>query len=398
MTTHAGTGTSKDDDSRRAGLQAAEAALADLGGDADLVLLFATAGHDQEALLEGVRSVLGDAPLAGCTGEGVISKAGSDEGTHAVSVMAVASDRMTFHTLSARGLEQASDKAGLSLAQQVADLDPDDTARALLLFTDGLTVNSTTLLETLHAHLPTDLPVVGGLAGELMKLERTWQYHDDQAFSDGASAVLVRGDATVETGVSHGCTPMGLEREVTRAEANMVYEIDGKPAFDVFKEYVDDDPDELRPEDIVHMCLGERLPPDEAAGYSDYIIRTPLGLDADTGGLHFPVEIPEGTAVQMTRREPDRIRDEAGRLARDLKQRRGDRAPDLLLQFDCAGRGRILFGERTDPMAMAPIRDVFGGVPLVGFHTYGELAPLGGRPRFHNYTVALCAIYEGRDD
>lgn len=394
MTTATSTGYGTEKDSRAAGEAAARDALEGLDGkDPDLVLVFATAGHDQQDLLDGIGDVTGDATLSGCTGEGVIGRTGSNEGSHAVQVLAVASDEMTFDTFLVDALKAAPDKAGYRLAQQIGDRGIEDP-RAVLLFPDGLTVNSTPLLDVLEAELPEGLPVVGGLAGEMMQFDTTYQYHDGQATSDAVAAVVVGGDVVVETSVSHGCSPIGLEREVTRAVDNVVLEIDGEPAWEIFKEYFDDEPEDLRPEDVVHMCLGESLTEEEAAEYdAGYIIRTPLGLDEETGGLIFPAEIPTGTRVQMTRRDPEEIRSKARAAAVKIRDRHPGHDPVAVLQFDCAGRGRILFGERTDEMAMAPIREAFGEVPLVGFHTYGELAPVAGRTRFHNYTVALCALY-----
>lgn len=74
---------------------------------------------------------------------------------------------------------------------------------------------------------------------------------------------------------------------------------------------------------------------------------------------------------------------------------RDGRRPDLVLQFDCAGRGRILWGGCAAQEIVAPLRRTLGETtPWIGFHTYGEIAPIGDRPYYHNYTVALCAFYE----
>lgn len=395
MTERAGVGNSTVHDSQVAGRQAAKAALEPLeGAEPDLVLVFATAGHDQEALVGGVVEVTGDAPLSGCTGEGVIGPTGSQEVSHAVEVMALRSDQVTFRTLQVQELGAVPDKAGHRLAEQVRGSGIQDP-KGLLLFPDGLTLNSTPLLNVLEGELPDGVTVVGGLAGEMMEFDPTYQYHDGGVATDALSAVVLGGDVVVDTAVSHGCSPIGLEREITQAVDNLVLEIDGEPAWEVFKEYFDDEPQDLRPEDVVHMCLGERLSEEEAEEYgSEYIVRTPLDLDEESGGLIFPAEFPTGTPVQMTRRDPQRIREEAGRAAADLRDRHGGEDPLALLQFDCAGRGRILFGDRTDEMAMEPVRDAFDpDLPVAGFHTYGEIAPVAGRTRFHNYTVALCALY-----
>lgn len=394
MATTVTTGTSKHSDEQQAAQEALQEALdADVQGPPDLLLVFATVGYDQQKLLEALSEGSGRCPLVGCSGEGVISRAGSDEGSYNLSVMAWWSDELSFDPVVAEGLAQGSGVAGQALADQLESAGATD-GKVLLVFPDGLTVNTSQLFETLAPSLPPGCLIAGGTAGDRMALEQTFQYHGGRVFSDAVTGVLISGPVQVETAVSHGCQPIGRERQVTSAKANLVLEIDGKPAFEVFKEYVDDDPDELRAEDIVHMCFGERLPDDEARGYDEHIIRTPLGLDTATGGLQFPVELAQGTPIQMTRRDPGEISRRAGDAARAVADRHPGQDPLAVLQFDCAGRGGVLFGSQVTEQAVAPLQAAFGPtVPWLGFHTYGEIAPLAGKTRFHNYTVALCALY-----
>jgi hypothetical protein len=181
---------------------------------------------------------------------------------------------------------------------------------------------------------------------------------------------------------------------VTRSDGGTVYEIDGRPAWSVFKEYLGGDPSDLTAAETVHLSFGQRIPTPAPATYGEYVMRTPFGLDQTSGALFFPGSLPEGARIQMTRRDPDRIRQSAAQSARELAERRSAR-PNLVLQFDCAGRGRIMFGERASEMIVKPIQDVLGhDLPWLGFHTYGEIAQLGGTAYYHNYTVVLCALYD----
>ena len=138
-----------------------------------------------------------------------------------------------------------------------------------------------------------------------------------------------------------------------------------------------------------------RLPPEDVGPYGEYVMRTPFGLDKATGALFFPGALPQGAQIQLMRRDPDRIRQSAIEGARELASRRPAATPSLVLQLDCAGRGRIIFGNRTTETIVRPIQEVLGRrLPWVGFHTYGELARLNRRLYYHNYTVVLCAIYD----
>lgn len=379
-----------------AGREAATRACAGLGGRApDFCLVFGTSGYDQAELLRGIRAVIGTARLSGCTGEGLIAGPDSDERDRAVGVLALASDTLQFVPLLERDYAADPAACGRRLAAQVAAAGADD-ALGLLLFPDGLLGNCTTLLGAIEDALPTPLPLLGGSAGDAMVFERTWQYFDTEAASDCVAAVLVRGRGTLAWQVSHGCQTVGLHRTVTQAEGGWMHRIDNEPAWQVFREYLDGDPEDLNAEGIAHLSLAEELEPDARPDYGTFIIRTPLQLDKATGALFFPGGgIAAGTPVRIARRDPLRIRESAQACATRIAGAHPGRRPALVLQFDCAGRGRMMFGSCAAEEIVRPLQEVLGPtVPWLGFHTYGEIAPIQGRAHYHNYTVALCAIYD----
>jgi hypothetical protein len=395
MATRAAVAKSDNRNATRAGHEVATAALAQLGGRADLVLVYATAGYEQPALLASIRAVVGDTPLAGCSGEGVISQDGSDERAHAVVAMAIASDAATFDTFSVEGLAKEPRAAGEALGKKVRERSGERHGRCLLVFPDGITGNTTVLLHALEDALGMPLVIAGGTAGDLANFERTFQYHDGRVLSDAVSAVLVGGDVDIETTVSHGCEPIGSVRTVTKSDGGTVYEIDGRSAWSVFKEYLDPESVDLSAADSVHLAFGEQLPQTAAEGYGRWVMRTPFRLDKESGALFFPGSLAQGAKIQMTRRDPDRIRASALASARELAARRPGERPSIVLHFDCAGRGRIIFGERASEYAITPMQEVLGrDLPWIGFHTYGEIAQLGGSAYYHNYTVVLVALYD----
>lgn len=394
MATQVGVGNSIETDSREAGREAAARAVAAGGSAAGAVqsaLLFATAPHDQERLLAGVRSVLPAAQLGGCSGEGVIVPGDTHECDHAVAVMTFASDAIRLEPRLLRNYSADPAARGQALARE---LGARDDVIAVLLFPDGLTGNCSALLDHLHAHLSRPVLIVGGTSADAMVLQRTYQYGEGQAVSDAISAVIVRGRGRMEFAVSHGCMPIGLERTVTRGENGWVHEIDGLPAWDVFKEYLEGDPEDLSAEGVIHLCLGKPLDAPLAREYdAPHVIHTPLQLDKTNGALFFPGGgLATGQRIRLTRRDPTRIRESAIRCAQKLSAL--GRTPTAVFQFDCAGRGRVLFGSRAADEIVRPLQATLGRqVPWIGFHSYGEIAPIGGRPYYHNYTVALCALY-----
>ena len=100
-----------------------------------------------------------------------------------------------------------------------------------------------------------------------------------------------------------------------------------------------------------------------------------------------------GQQVRMTRRDADYIRQTAVACAEEIT-RDQVHPPAFVLQLDCAGRGKVMFGNCAAEEIVRPLRQKVGEVPWAGFHTYGEIAQTEGVLAYHNYTVALCAFYD----
>lgn len=396
VSTLAGIGRSTRRDPRDAGLEAVRAACAPLGDRAPhLLLVFAASGYDPAGLFEGIRSAAPGCRVSGCSGEGIITPGHSDEGERVVGVMAVWSDSLRFDPLLARNYSADAAAAGAELARQARAVGRED-AFALLLFPDGLKGNCASLLGALLPALPPNIRVAGGASGDALTFVQTWQYLDGEAATDAVSALLVSGAGELDIEVSHGCMPIGLERHVTSAADGWVREIDGEPAWTVFRQYLDGAPEDLNTEGSIHLSVGEHVPTGPGGGDKSFVIRTPMALDKATGALFFPGGgIAEGGAMRLTRRDPMRVCTSARECAELIAARHADRSPVLVLQFDCAGRGKQLFGSRTAESIVTPLQEVLGPrTPWLGFHTYGEIAPIGDRTYYHNFTVALCALYE----
>ena len=396
-TVASGVGKSTLRSSFEAATEATRTALGGLpAGKADFVMAFATAGHDQGEFLRGIAESAPGARVVGCSGEGVITNGEAIEEIYAATVLAVRSDALSFDTFVLENYSDDPARRAIELSKRLEGAS-DSSPILLLLFPDGLTGDCTGFLRTLGDNLPFPVATAGGTAGDAMAFERTYQYHGDRAYSDSISGVLISGRGEVEIAVSHGCKPLGSQRRVTDAEGGWVKTIDELPAWDVFKEYLDGNPKDLNAEGIVHLCLAEPLDPEEAAAYeAPYIIRTPMNLDESNGALFFPGGgMASGAEIQLTRRDRETITSSARRCAEQILESHGGRSPSFVLQFDCAGRGRVLFGSCAAEEAVIPLQKALGEtIPWIGFHTYGEIAPICDRIYYHNYTVVLCAFYE----
>jgi hypothetical protein len=391
MTWRVGVGRGSGQDSVAVGREAARAALVPFEGRLpQLALVFSGIGHDHAALIGGISDVTGDAALAGCTTAGVITQRGSDENPFAVAVLAVAGAGLTVRTVLAENA--SADLPGA--AAQIAAAAHAHAAKMILLLPDGLTINATRLLAALTEALAPGISVLGGAAGDNSVFLRSFQYERRRVVEGGVVAVLLGGALELDVEVTHGCALVGLEHVVTKAHAGVVAEIDHRPAWNVLSEYLDR-PQGLSAQAVPYLCVAQKLPAG-AGTYGDHVIRVPLGLDEKTGAVFFPGELGEGERVNMVRRDPDQVARSAVAAAERIRARHPGRRPALVLQFDCAGRGSVLFGQRVSERLIDPIQRVFGkDVGWIGFHSFGEIAPIAGRSYYHNYTMALGAIYEG---
>jgi len=395
MATKAGVGMSHHRNPQMAGREAVEKALKNGGIDKpDFVLMFATVGYNQQALVKAVREAAGGAPLCGCSGEGVIAENQADESNFSVAVMVISSDELWFRNGLTIGLKQDSTQVGHSIGKAIQpELGPETLA--LFVFPDGLAVNFERLVTGLEEQLKLDrlLPLLGGTAGENWQMTRTYQYCNDQVVSDGVAWALLSGRAKLAWAVNHGCVSMGIEHKVTRAEGNVIYEIDGKPALEVLKDYLTDEEAADWGRAVVNLSLGFEAPA-AMDGYDQYLIRYMPVKDDAIGSVTIPTDVVEGTSIWMTRRDYEKIVTGVERLANQIKGQLGDSQPKLVFQFDCAGRGRLIFRDQQKLELLKLLRQQIGPeVPWLGFYTYGEIGPVGGSNYFHNYTAVVTAIY-----
>jgi hypothetical protein len=394
MSLKVGVGKSQEPDGFEAGAEAAQKAMAAGGLESvDFVLVTATIGFEHKDLLAGVRSVTKDAQLVGCSGLGVITQDGPDETLRRVVVTAFSSKTVRFKAAKASGLKSDSYKVGEELASQL-NADWPDKAKVMLLFTDGLTVNPVKLFAGLEDHLESHLPFVGGTAGETFANQHTFQYFNDEVLEDSAVAVILAGEFEFDFGVSHGSVSMGITRTITKAEGNHVYEIDGKPAFDVFKELLGDDITELNATTVNGLSFGVETPKELHGDYEDYMVRIPLVLDKTDNSIYMSAEWPVGTKVAVCQRDPERVVRRSTEISTKLKDRHAGKEPAFVLHFECAGRSKSLIGAETAEQDVKVTQEVLGRkTPWFGLYTYGEIAPIKDKNEYHNWTSVVFAMY-----
>ena len=397
MTINAGVGMSRHHNPNVAGREAADQALEKAGvSKPDFVFMFASIGYDQPSLVRAVRETTGGAPLAGCSAEGTINGDDADESNFSVVVTAISSDELQWTNGIVPGLEDDPRAVGKQVAQ---DLLPTLSADAigLFVFPDGLTDYLEPFFAGLEENLPSDrfLPLWGGGAGNNVSVEEpTYQYCDDEVISGGVAYALLSGKAQAGWAISHGLVPIGSARTVTRSQGNVIYEIDGKPAIEVLKEYL---PEGALAEDrdwmryAVSLALTTKAP--NYMKDEEYVVRGVPAVRMADGSITVQTEVPEGTSVWFSSRDKEKITSRFDRMAQQITEQLGDDKPKLVFQFECFTRGKSLFREQEKVQLLKRLRQSVGpDVPWAGFYTIGEIGPVEEHNLRHLYTSVVLAL------
>jgi len=339
---------------------------------------------DHRAPLHDLASAFPESHVAGCSTAGEILDTAVSDDTLTVAICRFDHTRVGSTTTALCGTGD-SYAAGRRLA---GNLHADDL-RGVLVFSDGLSANGSQLVHGLNDALGPDVVITGGLAADADHFARTWVMTHHDVATGFVSAVGLYGD---HVGIGHGSEGgwdiFGIERRVTRATGNILYELDGRPALALYKAYLGDRAAGL-PATALLFPLGLRVP-----GLDDILVRTILSVSEADQSLTFAGDIPEGSMAQLMHGNRDRLIDGAAQAGRMTSSRTRASAPTLALAISCVGR-RIVLGQHAEDEVEAVYDSLPRDTTLVGFYSYGEISPLAsGRCDLHNQTMTLTTIWE----
>jgi small ligand-binding sensory domain FIST len=353
------------------------------GPHPDLVVLFATAPHAGAftELAATARRLLRPEVLVGATAVSVLGGEREVEERPAVSLWGA------WGLDGCRPVRMRIGRRGDDAVLEGLPADVADGPRTLLLISDPFTFPADVLLDHLAGVAP-ELTVVGGLASAAAMAGGNRLCVDDEIVRDGAVGVLL--DHRVDTVVSQGCRPVGEPYTITRAEGNRIDELGSRPALARLQDVARD----AGPDDQQLLARGVHLGRviDEhrvTHGRGDFLIRSVMGADPDTGALVVGDRVEVGDTVQFQVRDADSADEDLHEL---LDGRRADGA----LVFTCNGRGRHLFD--TDDHDAALVSALCGTREVAGMFCAGEVGPVGSRSFLHGFTASVALFHDRRRD
>lgn len=373
-----------------------EAAGALTEGCCDLALLFASGEHAQRLpeISEAARSVLGPGSYLAVTGESIVGPGVEIERSGGVSLLALSMPGTTIHTFTYQQLPHAEPGNVASLARLGEAIGAESDLRGVLLFADPFSVPAASVLASMSG-LPKAipglkrLPIVGGLASLAPAPGTNTLVVNDEVLRSGAVGVSIRGEITMDTMVSQGCRPIGMPMVVTKSRRNIVQELGGRRALDVVRELVESLDDDDKRLVAGGLFFGRAVCEyRERFGRGDFLVRTVMGVDQESGALAVGDTVRIGQTVQFHLRD---ARTAAEDLRLLLTAQQLQTAPIGSLLTTCTGRGTRLFGDEShDVRALQEaIRDPSGGqVPVAGFFASGEFGPIGDHSYLHGHTAS----------
>jgi hypothetical protein len=358
--------------------------LPPLDSDRTLVLAFgASKFAAQTEPWQSLRSTYPASQILGCSTSGEIL--GSKVTDATVSVAVARFDHARLASASAP-VDSADDsfRAGADLARRLME----PTLRGLIVLSDGLRVNGSALVRGLNAHLPPSVIVTGGLAGDGDRFQNTWVLDRGQPRAGLVAALGLYGDRLdIGHGSRGGWDIFGPERTVTRSQGNVLFELDGRPALHLYKEYLGERASGLPATALLFPLALRTGPGDEKS-----LVRTVLAVDESSQSLTFAGDIPQGWRAQLMKANFDRLVQGASDAAIMSRSQRADNV--LCIAISCVGR-RLVLGDRTEEETEATLEALPEGTRQVGFYSYGEISPYASGPcDLHNQTMTLTTISE----
>jgi len=323
---------------------------------------------------------------AGCSTAGEISLKGVSDSTCVVTALHFEAVQVVESSTRLLGMDD-SQAAGVRLGQQLLLTG----LRAVLVLGQGVAINGSALIAGMSEVLGHEIPITGGLAGDAGAFKETWVLDDSGVHNDHLVCIGFYGEKlSFSHGSFGGWSPFGPARKVTRCDHNVLFELDGEPALDIYKRYLGEHAKDLPASGLLFpfAMLG--------SDHNDVgLIRTILAVDEVAGSLTLAGDIDPAGYLRLMHASTDDLVDGAEAAAQAAKKALESEGQGLALLVSCVGR-KLVMGGRVDEEVEA-VGEVFGqGAVLAGFYSYGEISPFTRNLecKLHNQTMTITHISE----
>ncbi len=334
---------------------------------------------------KGIKSIFPNGEIVyGSTSGNITTHAIDDE---CITLTAIEFEKSTFEirTINLNETELNSYNAGVELVNRL----PKENLKFIFIISEGSFVNGSDLTKGMNFAVDNNVLITGGLCGDDNRFERTLASYNENPKDGEIVAIGFYGDTLdVSSSIEAGWKPFGPERIVTKSKGNILYELDSKPALDLYKKYLGEKSKEL-PAAALYYPLGVKIEEDDQS-----YVRTILNINEEYNAMIFAGDVPLNSKVQLMMSSVDsliRASSQAANIALESKINK----TQLALIVSCIGR-KLLLDQRIIE-ELEEVKEVIGNDVFVsGFHSYGEIAPFNDENmcQLHNQTFVLTLISE----
>ena len=352
----------------------------------DLILFFISPSFPKFDLLKEYRIIYPNCIITGCSTAGEIEDISVHHESVVITGVKFEKSRVVYNEVYIPTTEDS-----FSAGSELIDKFNQEELKHIYVLSEGINLNGSDLVEGLRHHSSTDFTITGGLAADGYEAVKTYVLTNDFSFvSDVIVGIGFYGeDLKVGFGALKGLTSLGVDRIVTKSEKNIVFEIDGEPAFELINRLIGIN--SFGGSDSLKL-----LPLSVRANVTDRpIVRSIIGVNEQEGSIIFSGSILEGSYVRLMKSNINRIINAAEGAAEESIVPIGNTHTDLAIITSCIGRRNVL--KELVEEEIEAVRDVIGeDATITGFYSYGEISPYISNKKcdLHNQSIVVTTFSE----
>jgi hypothetical protein len=306
---------------------------------------------------------------------------------NSISVTAIEFEKSSFVVERENILDYVKDAK--ALGKTLYNKIPKQNLKHLFVLSEGSFINGSSLIKGLENDIDLEVSITGGMCGDDARFEKTVASYKENPKEGEVILIGFYGD-TLEISYASfgGWIPFGPERIITKSEANILYEIDGQPALDLYKKYLGEKASELPQASLLYPL---NVTPE---GKKEPVVRTILNINNDDQSMILAGDVPMNSRVQLMMASVDGIAAGA-QIAAEFAMKNRKTNPELAILVSCIGR-KLVMNQRVEE-EVEHVRETIGEkIPMTGFYSYGEMAPFNESTscELHNQTMTLTLISE----
>lgn len=353
-----------------------------------LVLVFGSRYMlEDNTVFEEVRSIFSDGHIIfGSTSGNITSKSVDEE---SIIITAIEFEKSNFIVKTTNILNSKDNLDSTTVGKDLMAQFSTEGLKYIFLVSEGSFINGSQLTKGINSSSAKNLLVTGALCGDAARFEKTLSAYNEQPKEGEIVAVGLYGETLeVSFATNGGWAPFGPERLVTKSEDNILYEIDGKPALDLYKKYLGEKSKELPGAALLYPLNVK------SKNTNKPIVRTILNINEENNSMILAGDIEEGSQVQLMMTNVDSIVNAAELGAEQALKARKNK-PELAMLVSCIGR-KLVLDQRVEEEIEEVIEVIGKDATVSGFYSYGEIAPFEDENecQLHNQTMAITLISE----